>query len=42
MNTRINRFRCDIICSKKYHDEIRKKNKKKISDYEVFYLIKTS
>ena len=41
MNTRINRFRYDIICNKKYHDEIRKK-KKKISDYEAFYLIKTS
>ena len=41
MNTRINRFTHDIICNKKYHDEIRKK-KKKISDYEAFYLIKIS
>ena len=40
-NTRINRFRHDIICNKKYHDEIRKK-KKKIPDYETFYLIKIS
>ena len=39
-NTRI-RFRHDIICNKKYHDEIRKK-KKKISNYETFYLIKIS
>ena len=39
-NTRINRFRHDIICNKKYHDKIRKK--KKYSDYEAFYLLKTS
>ena len=26
-NTRINRFRHNIICNKKYHDEIRKKIK---------------
>ena len=37
MNTQINRFRHDIICSRKYHDKIRKKKK-----CETFYLIKTS
>ena len=36
INTWINRFKRDIICSRKYYDEI-----KKNSDYEAFYLIKT-